>query len=193
MAYLSQDENMMEICNSGKDIYIQMAKLIYGKDIDKKDPLRKDMKSIVLGTDYGMSKFGLAKRIDRSVDEAAKMIDDFFHTFPKVRRWMDEQERLKNYTQTIGGHKTWLNPYNDKSQRNSYNNPIQGTAADMMKKAIARLHSKEIADLELSILSLCVAIVHDEIDFRCSGRTCRRCERYYRRVMEKQRMRCYWA
>jgi DNA polymerase I-like protein with 3'-5' exonuclease and polymerase domains len=126
MAFLSQDDNMIEICNSGRDIYIEMAKLMYKKDIDKKDPLRKKMKSIVLGTDYGMSKYGLSKRLDCTVDEAEGLINDFFHTFPKVKRWMDGQEQLKKYTQTVLGRRTWLNPYNDKSQRNAYNNPIQG-------------------------------------------------------------------
>ena len=162
MAYLSQDENMLEICNSGKDIYIAMAKMIYGVDIDKKDPMRKDMKSIVLGTDYGMSKYGLAKRINRSVDEAERLINDFFRTFPKVKRWMDGQEKLTKYTQTVMGRRTWLNPYNDKSQRNAYNNPIQGTAADMMKMAVARIHTT-IPDPNYPYSHYTVAVVHDEM------------------------------
>jgi DNA polymerase I len=162
MAFLSQDDNMIEICNSGRDIYIEMAKLIYKKEIDKKDPLRKQMKSIVLGTDYGMSKFGLSKRLECSVDEAAGLINDFFKTFPKVRRWMDSQEKLTKYTQTVVGRKTWLNPYNDKSQRNAYNNPIQGTAADMMKKAVARVH-QELPDPNHPYSQYTVAVVHDEM------------------------------
>lgn len=159
MAFLSQDDNMIEICNSGRDIYIEMAKLIYKVDIDKKDPLRKQMKSIVLGTDYGMSKYGLAKRLDCGVLEAEILIDDFFRTFPKVRRWMDEQERLTKHTQTVMGRKAWLNPYNDKSKRNAYNNPIQGTAADMMKKAVGAMHKAWPSLLEFGV----VAIIHDEV------------------------------
>jgi DNA polymerase I len=162
MAYLSQDDNMIEICNSGRDIYIEMAKLMYKKDIDKKDPLRKKMKSIVLGTDYGMSKYGLSKRLDCTVEEADLLILDFFKTFPKVKRWMDGQEKLTKYTQTVMGRKAWLNPYNDKSQRNAYNNPIQGTAADMMKRCIGKIHrawNDYCANDPFSI----VAVVHDEM------------------------------
>jgi DNA polymerase I-like protein with 3'-5' exonuclease and polymerase domains len=162
MAFLSQDDNMIEICNSGRDIYIEMARLMYKKEIDKKDPLRKKMKSIVLGTDYGMSKFGLSKRLECSVDEAAELINDFFKTFPKVRRWMDGQEKLTKYTQTVLGRRAWLNPYNDKSQRNAYNNPIQGTAADMLKKAVAKIH-RELPDPNHPYSQYTVAMVHDEI------------------------------
>lgn len=161
MAYLSQDKNMMEICNSGRDIYIAMAKMIYGKEIEKGDPLRKVMKSIVLGTDYGMSKYGLSKRIGCSTIEAEEKINDFFNTFPGVHSWMKKQEKLSSFTTTVVGRKCWLNPYSDKSIRNSYNNPIQGTAAEMMKAAFGSLHVTwpKVSSYRYPVC----AVVHDEM------------------------------
>ena len=159
MAYLSQDKTLLEICNSGRDIYIQMAKLMYNQVITKKDPLRKDMKAIVLGTDYGMSKYGLAKKTGKSLDEAEKCISDFFRVFPGVRLWMDGQDKLRKYTLTPSGRKAWLNPYTNKSQRNAYNNPLQGGGSDIMKMSLSQMHQNWKFDYPFGI----VATIHDEL------------------------------
>jgi len=159
MAYLSQDEALMEICNSGGDVYIRSALVIYGLAITKDDLMRKKIKALVLGTDYGMSKFGLAKRLGCSLDEAEKMLKDFFHAFPKVKLWMDNQDRVKKFTTTVLGRKAYLNPYTNKSQRNAYNNPIQGTAADIMKMSLSQMYQNWKFDYSFGI----VATIHDEL------------------------------
>ena len=118
-AYISQDPEMIDICNSKKDIYIRMAKVMYGKDIEKSDPLRKRMKSIVLGMDYGMSEYGLADKENISVEEAVKVLMDFRAKFRVFAQWMDQQQREKTKVQTVLGRTTWLNPYSNQCPRNA--------------------------------------------------------------------------
>lgn len=159
MAYFSQDSRLLDVCNSGGDTYIQMAKAMFNREIIKTDPLRKQMKKIVLATDYGMSKFGLSRDLNCSLAEAEQLIKDFFHTFPGVRLWMDGQDRVKKFTTTVLGRKAYLNPYTNKSQRNAYNNPIQGTAADITKLCVTEMHKNWKFDYPFGV----VALIHDEV------------------------------
>lgn len=159
MAYLSKDKRMMEVCNSGKDIYIMMAKNMYDVDITKKDPLRKRMKSVVLGIDYGMSEVGLARKEGISEAEAAKVIFQFRETFPEVSSYMDKMVREKDVVYTVSGRKCYLNRYSSQCSRNALNSPIQGTAADITKLAIVKIHQGWRWDCEFGIVN----VVHDEI------------------------------
>src|SRR4030042_6818778 len=158
-AYISQDKNLLEIFNSGKDIYIEMAKLMYGKTITKDDPLRKRMKSVVLGTNYGLSKYGLARKENLTEDEAQEFLDKFTKAFPDLNQWTVNQQKIKNFTNTILKRKTFLNPYSSQHERNALNNPIQGSAADMIKLALIELHKNWAFDFPFSV----VAVIHDEI------------------------------
>lgn len=126
MAYVTQDPVMMEVCNSGKDAYIMMAKVMYNLDITKKDPLRKRMKSVVLGIDYGMTEQGLAAKENISTKEAAEVIMLFRKKFHKAAAYMDRMTKEKTYVQTVSGRKYWLNPYSSQCYRNALNSPIQG-------------------------------------------------------------------
>lgn len=161
-AYISKDKKLLDIFNSGKDIYIQMAKVMYGKTISKDDPLRKRMKSVVLGTNYGMSAVGLAMKEKITEDEAGEFLNKFANAFPQMSNWMNQQQKLRSYTKTILGRKTWLNPYMSQSYRNALNNPIQGSAADMMKLALIELH-RNWNKLDIGIPFSVVAAIHDEI------------------------------
>jgi len=159
VAYLSRDKKMLEAFNSGEDIYIQMAKLMYGKTIEKSDPLRKRMKSVVLGTNYGMSAIGLARKEKITEDEAQEFLDKFAHTFSGMNDWMNKQQKLRNYTQTILGRKTWLNPYTNQSYRNALNNPVQGSGAEILKLSLIEVHRNWKFDFPYSV----VGVFHDEI------------------------------
>jgi DNA polymerase-1 len=159
MAYVTQDQTMMEICNSGKDVYIMMAKVMYDKDIEKKDPMRDDMKGVVLGIDYGMSEYGLAERQGISKAEATKKIYLFKEKFPGVSDYMDRMEKEHVKVHTVSGRTYWLNPYSAQSYRNALNSPIQGTAADMMKMAVNYIHKNWRWDCEFGIVN----IIHDEL------------------------------
>jgi len=159
-AYLSQDKHLKEIFNSGKDIYIQMAKLMYGVDIDKKDPLRKRMKSVVLGTNYGMSAYGLAKKEGITEDEAEDILKRVAKAFPGLTSWMNTQQRCKSKTTTVMGRVAWLNSYSGQCPRNALNNPIQGTASDMLKMAMVKIHQR-LKDFPIHFPM--VAAIHDEL------------------------------
>jgi DNA polymerase-1 len=159
-AYISGDKNLLEIFNSGKDIYIEMAKIMYGKTITKDDPLRKRMKSVVLGTNYGLSSYGLAKKENITEEEAQEFLNKFYKAFPDLHQWMLNQQKIKNFTTTILKRKTFLNPYSSQHERNALNNPIQGSASDQIKMALIELHNKwSYEELDFSV----VAIIHDEI------------------------------
>ena len=130
----------MEVFNRGEDIYIYMAKEIFHEDIKKGDPRRAQMKSLILGMTYGLSKYGLAKREGIDVDTAEKLLNESFRMFPGVASWMEKQQKNKKFVTTVPGRKCWINPYSEQSKRNVLNSPIQGTAAEMMKKAMGVLH-----------------------------------------------------
>ena len=160
-AYISKDKNLLDIFNSGKDIYIEMAKVMYGKTITHDDPLRKRMKSVVLGTNYGMSEYGLAKKENITKEEAIDFLNKFAKAFPDLNQWMVNQQKIKNFTNTILKRKTFLNPYSSQHGRNALNNPIQGSASDMIKMALIELHKNWWWDG--GFLFPVVAVIHDEI------------------------------
>lgn len=160
-AYISGDKKMKEIYNSGEDAYIAMAKLMYGIDITRDDPLRSRMKTVFLGTNYGMSAWGLARKEHITEEEADEVLERFAKKFPDMVAWMNRQARKKLNTETVLGRITWLNPYSSQCERNALNNPIQGTASDMMKMSIVEMH-RTFKRLESDIFPV-VAAIHDEI------------------------------
>ncbi|HKZ39470.1 MAG TPA: DNA polymerase [Candidatus Hodarchaeales archaeon] len=141
-AYLSQDENLIELLASGRDIYSEIASMIHGETIEKSDPRRQAAKSVVLGTIYGLTPFGLARRERMSEEDAETLMNKFFGLFPRLKSWMDKQQRATDYVRTALGRKSWLNPYNKQAKRNALNSPPQGSAADMMKVAVGLLHKR---------------------------------------------------
>jgi len=160
LAYLAQDQKMIDIFNAGKDIYIEVIKLMYDKTITKDDPFRQEAKAVILGAGYGLSPYGYAKKYDVTEEEAEKKLDKFFNTFPDIQNWVYQQEQNKEYVESILGRKFWLNPYSYQSRRHTRNAPIQGTAGDQLKLALAEIHQKWNRDYcEYGI----VGEVHDEI------------------------------
>ena len=139
---MTQDKILIDIFQSKKDIYIEAAKLMFGWELDKKDPRRSErMKPTVLGAFYGLSAFGMKRQYDIPVEEGEELLDAFFDVFKGVKRWIDKQQKIRGYVETLYGRKFWLNPYlgSGKSERNAINSPIQGTAGDMVKIAMYRI------------------------------------------------------
>lgn len=166
-AFLSQDEALIDILNSGKDIYVMMAKKALDWDIDPKTKegkeKRKKVKNIILGIFYGMSAYGLAYRIEVTEDEAEEMLHRFFNTFPGVKRYVEEMYDTKeDYVTSVYGRKIWLNKYNTQWQRNAVNAPIQSSAADAMKIA-ARKFLDDWAGRDFYTKTSLILLVHDEI------------------------------
>ena len=159
LAYLSQDEKMLSIFRQGKDIYIELGRDVYGQELTKKDPRRDDMKSNILGIAYGLSKYGLAEKIGCSTKEANELLKKTFKAIPQAAQWGNKQAEKTKVVHTILGRKCWLNPYTYQCANNARNSPIQGTAADIIKKSIVYLHQNWDFDCPFGV----VAPVHDEL------------------------------
>lgn len=183
-AYLSQDEKLISACNSGQDIYIQMVKIVYNIDVDKKNPLRGQMKAIVLGINYGMTVHGLASRLGVSKDEAEVIRRKFFSAFPQLAAWLAKQQQERNYVKTVEGRKIHLSPYSERNEQVAPNYPIQGTAADMMKKALARCHREWNYD-KWGVFGF-VAPVHDELVFDVPEQVAEEVAKFVSKVMVEE-------
>ena len=173
MAHLSQDENMISVFREGKDLHASTAATIYKKPIDdvSRDERTKS-KRANFGIIYGITVFGLAERLDISRDEAKLLIDGFFETFPKVHDYMEhakEEARKRGYVETLFGRRRYLPDINSANatvrgfaERNAINAPIQGTAADIIKVAMIRIHQRFQRE---GIRSKMILQVHDELNF----------------------------
>jgi len=161
LAVLAKDEKLIDVFQSGSDVYIEIARLVFGKTITKSDPLRQVIKSVFLGLNYGMSASGLAKKLQITSDEAQNILNKFYKTFPDVHSWQAKQRRLKSYAISMLGRKVWLNPYSNQVSQWVLNAPIQSTAAEMMKKALATIHKEWNFDYPFA----CVGYIHDEVVF----------------------------
>ncbi|MBP1617044.1 MAG: polymerase [Bacteroidetes bacterium] len=173
MAHLSQDPSMIEAFVEDQDIHAATAAKIYKLDINQvtKD-MRRKAKTANFGIIYGISVFGLADRLTIPRSEAKELIEGYFATYPRVKKYMDESIQIaksKGYVETIFGRKRFLPDINSKNaivrgyaERNAINAPIQGSAADIIKVAmvnIAKRFKKE------NIRSKMILQVHDELNF----------------------------
>ena len=180
LAHDSQDERMIKIINSGENIYIGSAKRMFNKTIEKDSKQYKTTKSTILGTNYGMSPYGLADRENISVDEAEDSINRYFRAFPDAASWVIRQKKKKDYVETIMGRRAWLNAYSGQCERNAMNSPLQGSAADMMKMAIAKTHQEWDYPYPFPI----VAMVHDEIVLDVPKNHAKKIARFVKENME---------
>lgn len=173
MAHLSGDKNMIEAFNTGYDIHAATASKIFKKPIgDISSDERRKAKTANFGIIYGITTFGLAERMKVSRGEAKKLIDEYFTTYPKVNEYMQksvEMAREKGYTETLFGRRCYLPDINSHNaivrgyaERNAINAPIQGTAADIIKVAMAKIYQK-MKDEHLR--SKMILQVHDELNF----------------------------
>ena len=173
MAHLSQDPHMIEVFRKGKDLHAATAANIYKKDITEvtRDERTKS-KRANFGIIYGITVFGLTERLDISRDEAKMLIDGFFTTFPEVHDYMEKSKevaREKGYVTTLFGRRRYLPDINSHNatvrgfaERNAINAPIQGTAADIIKVAMIRIHNRFKTE---GIRSKMILQVHDELNF----------------------------
>ena len=173
MAHLSGDENMIRVFSEGKDLHAATAATIYKKDIaDVTRDERTKSKRANFGIIYGITVFGLAERLDITRDEAKQLIDGFFETFPRVHDYMEQakqEARRQGYVPTLFGRRRYLPDINSQNatvrgfaERNAINAPIQGTAADIIKVAMIRIHQRFKQE---GIRSKMILQVHDELNF----------------------------
>ncbi len=173
MAHLSQDEHMIEVFREGKDLHAATAANIYKKPISEvtRDERTKS-KRANFGIIYGITVFGLAERLDIPREEAKMLIDGYFDTFPQVHDYMEKSKeiaRQQGYVTTLFGRRRYLPDIHSANsvvrgfaERNAINAPIQGTAADIIKVAMIRIHQRFKKE---NIKSKMILQVHDELNF----------------------------
>jgi DNA polymerase-1 len=177
VAAISGDPNMCDAFRQGKDIHTATAAKVYGvpeEEVTKEQ--RYKAKSVNFGIIYGQGAFGLADNLGISRTEAKAIIDNYRKEFAGITSYMDDTiafAREKGYVQTLMGRKRWLRDINSSNftvrgfaERNAINSPIQGSAADMVKMAMIRIH-REMRRLGLK--SRMIMQVHDELVFDVVG------------------------
>lgn len=173
VAAISGDPAMCEAFASGTDIHTATASKVYGvatTDVTKE--MRYKAKSVNFGIIYGQGAFGLADNLGISRTEAKEIIDNYKKQFSSIQKYMDEMvnfAREHGYVKTLMGRKRWLKDINSANftvrgyaERNAINSPIQGTAADMIKMAMIKIHHEFKAR---GFKSKMVLQVHDELVF----------------------------
>jgi DNA polymerase I len=173
VASISKDPNMCEAFRLGKDIHTATAAKVYG--IDENDvtkEMRYKAKSVNFGIIYGQGAFGLAENIGVSRTEAKQLIDNYFREYASIKKYMDDTvnfAREHGYVQTLLGRKRWLKDIVSNNavvrgyaERNAINAPIQGSAADMIKAAMIKIHH---AVKKEGLKSKMILQVHDELVF----------------------------
>ena len=173
VAAISGDANMCEAFKQGKDIHTATAAKVYGiAEAEVTKEMRYKAKSVNFGIIYGQGAFGLAENLKISRTEAKEIIDNYKKEFSGITKYMDDTIALAKelgYVETLMGRKRWLKDINSSNftvrgfaERNAINSPIQGTAADMIKMAMIKIH-QEMKDQGMK--SKMLLQVHDELVF----------------------------
>ncbi|MEJ7747029.1 MAG: DNA polymerase I [Luteimonas sp.] len=173
MAHLSEDSGLLRAFESGVDVHRATAAEVLGKPLDQvSGNERRAAKAINFGLMYGMSAFGLAKQLSVGRGEAQDYIALYFSRYPGVRDFMErtrQQAREQGYVETVFGRRLYLDNIASKNQglragseRAAINAPMQGTAADIIKRAMIAIHGWLEAHAERALMIL---QVHDELVF----------------------------
>ena len=175
MAHAANETEMIKAFNENVDIHSQTASKVFGIPIEDLDSeIRRSAKAINFGIIYGISAFGLSKQLSCSQSEAKNFIESYFDQFPKIKSYMDamiENAKMKGYVETFFGRRIPIKGINSKNfqersfaERQSINAPIQGSAADIIKRAMIKIHNVfEEKNIEAKMLLQ----VHDELVFEC--------------------------
>lgn len=173
VAAISGDPNMCEAFKEGKDIHTATAAKVYNiPEAEVTKEMRYKAKSVNFGIIYGQGAFGLAENLSISRSEAKEIIDNYKKEFVGITSYMDDTVRFaqqNGYVETLMGRKRWLKDINSSNftvrgyaERNAINSPIQGTAADMIKLAMIKIHQEMKKG---NWQSKMILQVHDELVF----------------------------
>jgi DNA polymerase I len=173
LAHMSQDATLMEAFKQGADVHRRTAALVYGiEESQVSDDMRNSAKRINFGIVYGLSAYGLSRDLGISIDAAQQFIDAYFATYPGVKRYIDaqiEKAQKEGFVTTILGRRRYLPEIKDRNmairqfaQRQAINAPIQGSASDMIKQAMIRIHDGMQSKKSPSRMIL---QIHDELLF----------------------------
>ncbi len=172
LAHIVQEQPLLDAFRQGQDIHAVTASRLFDVPLDEVSYAQRGMgKTINFATIYGVSAFGLSSRTEMDPVEAREFLDQYFATYPKVREYIDEtiqQANADGYVQTLLGRRRYFGelqgrlPFNQRQalERQAINAPIQGTAADITKIAMNRLHERLRAE---SLQARMLLQVHDEL------------------------------
>jgi DNA polymerase-1 len=171
IASLSGDPEMQSAFNNNEDIHASTAAKVFGVPISEVSrEQRSQAKTVNFGIIYGVSAFGLSNQTTLSRSEAKALIDAYYETYPRLKEYIGEQvnfARENGYVETVLGRRRYLKDINSRNpvvrgaaERNAVNAPIQGSAADIIKIAMLRIH-KKLKDFDSKMLLQ----VHDELVF----------------------------
>ncbi|WP_322520320.1 DNA polymerase I [Guyparkeria halophila] len=171
MAHLSGDEGLLSAFEHGEDIHRATAREVFADGGEVSDEQRRAAKAINFGLIYGMSAFGLARQIGVGRTEAQDYIDRYFARYPGVARYMDDTRRQaheRGFVETVFGRRLYLPELKSRNgqrrqyaERTAINAPMQGTAADIIKRAMLALHENVV----LTGRARMIIQVHDELIF----------------------------
>ena len=173
LAHIAKIEPLVEAFKNGEDIHALTASEIFGTSLEKVTPdLRRRAKAVNFGIIYGISGFGLAKQLSITNHEANNFIKKYFDKFPGIKKYMEDTKALcreQGYVETLCGRKCFFPKIKDKNfayrsfqERAAINAPIQGSAADIIKRAMIKIHAKNISNNDDCKMLL---QVHDELIF----------------------------
>ncbi len=173
IAAISKEEGMIEDFKKGLDIHTATAAKVFGVPLEQVDKdMRRKAKMVNFGIIYGISAFGLAQRLEIPRKEAAEIIENYFKQYPGIKRYMNDtidNARVNGYVETVMGRRRYTRDINSGNQtvrgfaeRNAINAPIQGSAADLIKLAMIKIHKKL---KEQNFKSKMILQVHDELLF----------------------------
>ncbi len=193
MAHLSGDPGLQAAFESGADVHRATAAEVFGVPLEAVTPeQRRSAKAINFGLIYGMSAFGLARQLGIERGAAQEYVERYFARYPGVRAFMDrtrEQARELGYVETVFGRRLYLPDIRSRNtqrrqyaERTAINAPMQGTAADIIKRAMIRVH-RWIGDSGLDVRM--VMQVHDELVFEVGEGVVEEATAAIRRIMEQ--------
>ena len=176
VAHVANEASMIEAFRQGVDIHAQTAAQVFGVSLEQMDPeTRRRAKAINFGIIYGISGFGLARQLSVPRGEARDFINAYLERFPGIKSYMDEAKQFardKRFVETLFGRRIHIPQIYEKNpamrgfaERQAINAPIQGSAADIIKRAMCRLPGA-LASAKLDALMLLQ--VHDELIFEVS-------------------------
>jgi len=192
MAHFSEDPTLLAAFEAGEDIHAATAAAIAGVALHDVDgDMRRRAKIINFGILYGMSPFGLSKQLGVDRAEAKAFIDAYFERYPKVQAFMNQTldtARMQGYVETLLGHRVYVPEIHSKNgmrrqyaERTAINAPLQGSAADIIKIAMIRLHrqlAEHLPDCRM------ILQVHDELVIECPEALCEETSEIIRTTME---------
>lgn len=192
LAHLSGDEHLVRAFNEGEDFHAETAARVFGVPVSEVTPdLRSRAKAVNFGIVYGQQAYGLSQSLHISMAEARGMIDRYYEAYPGVRTFLDNvvaRAKQTGYAETMYGRRRHIPELKAKNpqlrgfgERTAMNHPMQGTAADIIKIAMARV-SRRLE--EEGFAAHMILQVHDELDFECPVDEVERLTAMVRDVME---------